>query len=176
MTPGPGTYVEHNDLHMQVMKKTADPRKNGTFGCTEKRFAARAGALVQNTEIPGPGSYIQPNQEKMQQEGVKRSSSMFISKTKRNSTYHNIQQKAKLNPGIERVCYDDRSGTIADVVKKRVDQINNPLLASLTTKNNTTMAFSSNAPRFNRKIMDEETYIGPGYYEQKSCFEKSRST
>ena len=43
-------------------------------------------------------------------------------------------------------------------------------------KNNTTMAFSSNAPRFNTKVMDEETYIGPGYYEQKSCFEKSRST
>lgn len=38
------------------------------------------------------------------------------------------------------------------------------------------MAFSSNAPRFNAKVMDEETYIGPGYYEQKSCFEKSRST
>ena len=43
-------------------------------------------------------------------------------------------------------------------------------------KNNTTLAFSSNAPRFQEKIMDEETYIGPGYYEQKSCFEKSRST
>jgi len=27
------------------------------------------------------------------------------------------------------------------------------------------MAFSSNAPRFNQKILDEETYIGPGYYE-----------
>ena len=40
------------------------------------------------------------------------------------------------------------------------------------------MAFSSNAnaPRFNQKLVDEETYIGPGYYEQKSCFEKSRST
>ena len=56
-----------------------------------------------------------------------------------------------------------------------MDQINNPLLASLTSKNNTTLAFSSNAPRFNRKVLDEETYIGPGYYEQKSCFERSRA-
>lgn len=30
-------------------------------------------------------------------------------------------------------------------------------------------------PRFDQKVMDEETYIGPGYYEQKSCFENSRS-
>ena len=66
--------------------------------------------------------------------------------------------------------------TIGETVRKRVDQINNPLLASLTSKNHTTMAFSTNAPRFNAKIQDEETYIGPGYYEQKSCFEKSRST
>ena len=103
---------------------------------------------------------------------------MFISKTKRNTNYYNNVKKTKLNPGLENVQYDDKTNTIADTVRKRVDQINNPLLASLTNKNNTTMAFSSNAnaPRFNQKLVDEETYIGPGYYEQKSCFEKSRST
>ena len=37
------------------------------------------------------------------------------------------------------------------------------------------MAFKSNAPRFNDKVIDEETYIGPGYYEQKSGFEQSRN-
>ena len=61
ITPGPGAYQENNDLRTQVMKKTTDPRKNGTFGCTEKRFAPRTGALISNTENPGPGSYIQPN-------------------------------------------------------------------------------------------------------------------
>lgn len=101
---------------------------------------------------------------------------MFISKTKRSSNYYNNVKKTKMNPGLEQVQYDDKTNTIADTVRKRVDQINNPLLASLTNKNNTTMAFSSNAPRFNAKLVDEETYIGPGYYEQKSCFEKSRST
>ena len=101
---------------------------------------------------------------------------MFISKTKRNTNYYHNVKKTKLNPGLENVQYDDKTHTIADAVRKRVDQINNPLLASLTIKNNTTMAFSSNAPRFNTKLVDEETYIGPGYYEQKSCFEKSRST
>ena len=101
---------------------------------------------------------------------------MFISKTKRSSNYYNNVKKTKMNPGLEQVQYDHKTNTIADTVRKRVDQINNPLLASLTNKNNTTMAFSSNAPRFNAKLVDEETYIGPGYYEQKSCFEKSRST
>ena len=38
------------------------------------------------------------------------------------------------------------------------------------------MAFSSNAPRFNAKQIDEsETFLGPGYYEQKSCFNQERS-
>ena len=73
---------------------------------------------------------------------------MFISKTKRNTTYNQMVKKTKQNPGLERVCYDDRSHTIADMSRKRVDSISNPLLASLSTKNNTTMAFSSNAPRF----------------------------
>ena len=101
---------------------------------------------------------------------------MFISQSKRSNGYYNIVKKTKMNPGLGEVCYDDKTNTIGENARKRVEQINNPLLASLTSKNNTTMAFSSNAPRFNAKIMDEETYIGPGYYEQKSCFEKSRST
>ena len=38
------------------------------------------------------------------------------------------------------------------------------------------MAFSSNAPRFSAKAVDEsETFLGPGYYEQKSCFNQERS-
>ena len=118
----------------------------------------------------------QPNPEQIKAEEMKRSSSMFISKSKRNGGYTAIADKAKNNPGLGRVCYDDKSHTIGENARKRVEQINNPLLASLTSKNNTTMAFSSNAPRFNAKVLDEETYIGPGYYEQKSCFEKSRST
>jgi hypothetical protein len=81
-------------------------------------------------------------------EEMKRSSSMFISKTKRNSNYYHNVKKTKNNRGLEEVQYDDKTNTIADSVRKRVDQINNPLLASLTNKNNTTMAFSSNAPRF----------------------------
>ena len=38
------------------------------------------------------------------------------------------------------------------------------------------MAFSSNAPRFAQKQIDEsETFLGPGYYEQKSGFTQERS-
>ena len=98
---------------------------------------------------------------------MKRSSSMFISKTKQHSHVQAIINRKKQNAGLERVCYDDRAGTIADEVRRKVEQVNNPLLASLTTKQGMKHAFSTNinAPRFNAKVLDEETYIGPGYYE-----------
>lgn len=62
--------------------------------------------------------------------------------------------------------------TIAQNVQKKVDQAQNPILALLGAKPNPNMAFSSNAPRFADKIVDEsETFIGPGYYECRSQFE-----
>jgi len=73
---------------------------------------------------------------------------MFISKTKRHSAFNRMMKITKQNPGLERVCYEDAANTIADAARRKVEQINNPLLASLTTKNSTSMAFSSNAPRF----------------------------
>ena len=90
---------------------------------------------------------------------------MFLSKTKRNSNYNQILKTVKLNAGMNHVCYDDKVNTIGETVRKRKDQISNPLLATLVTKNSTTMAFNSNAPRFPEKFSGEETYIGPGYYE-----------
>ena len=85
---------------------------------------------------------------------------MFLSKTKRNAL--KVQGKS----GCQVVAYDDKLNTISENVRKRVEQGNNPLLAQLSTKNNTTMAFSSNAPRFSAKQVDEsETFLGPGYYE-----------
>ena len=96
---------------------------------------------------------------------------MFLSKTKRNMT-----KKSAQNSGCQIVAYDDKLHTISENVRKRTEQANNPLLAQLSTKNNTTMAFSSNAPRFNQKQADEsETFLGPGYYEQRSCFNQERS-
>lgn len=87
-----------------------------------------------------------------------------------------IVKSVNQNLALNRVCYDDKSNTIGETVRKRKEQFSNPLLASLVSKNNTTMAFSSNAPRFVDKATGEESYIGPGYYEQTSCFEKSRSS
>ena len=168
ITPGPGHYDDGLALAHQVMKKSMGNKK--PFNCEEKR---QPEFNVQET--PGPGQYVQ-NLDALRKEEIKRSSSMFLSKTKRNSTYQQIIKKTKQNPGLERVCYDDRTHTIADEIRRKAEQINNPLLASLTVKNNTTMAFSSNAPRFQAKVMDEETFIGPGYYEQKSCFDNSRAT
>jgi len=169
ITPGPGHYNDGQDIAHQAMRRTVGNKK--PLNCEEKRQPE-----FNVTETPGPGQYANLNRDAFYKEEIKRSSSMFISKVKRNNAYQQVVKKTKQNPGLERVQYDDKTNTIGDIVRKKAEQINNPLLASLTIKNNTTMAFSSNAPRFNQKVMDEETYIGPGYYEQKSCFEKSRTT
>ena len=46
---------------------------------------------------------------------------MFISKTKRNSTYNQIVKKAKENPGLERVCYEVDAHTIADNLRRKAE-------------------------------------------------------
>ena len=48
----------------------------------------------------------------------------------------------------------------------------NPLLANLKAKRGINPAFTSNAPRFQDKRVEEaETFLGPGYYEHQSTFE-----
>eukprot|EP00350_Pseudokeronopsis_sp_OXSARD2_P011540 CAMPEP_0170542158 /NCGR_PEP_ID=MMETSP0211-20121228/1673_1 /TAXON_ID=311385 /ORGANISM="Pseudokeronopsis sp., Strain OXSARD2" /LENGTH=47 /DNA_ID= /DNA_START= /DNA_END= /DNA_ORIENTATION= len=42
----------------------------------------------------------------------------------------------------------------------------NPLLANLKAKRDTKLGFTSNAPRFSDKKVDEaDAFIGPGYYD-----------
>ena len=96
---------------------------------------------------------------------------MFISKTQRNA-HANIVKRTQQNEGLQKVGLGQEVNTIGYNIKKRADQANNPIAAILSNKNNTTMAFSSNAPRFNNKVVDEaETFLGPGYYDIKSAFE-----
>ena len=102
---------------------------------------------------------------------MKRSSSMFISKTQRNA-HQSLVKKSHQNPGLQKVGLGSEVNTIGHNVKKKVEQANNPIIAMITSKTNTTMAFTSNAPRFNGKVADEaETFLGPGYYDIKSTFE-----
>ena len=61
----------------------------------------------------------QPNPEQIKAEEMKRSSSMFISKSKRNANYRAIEERAKNNPGLGQVCYDDKSHTIGDAIIKK---------------------------------------------------------
>ncbi len=58
-------------------------------------------------------------------------------------------------------------------MKKKVEAgAGNPLLANLKAKRGINPAFTSNAPRFADKRVDEaETFIGPGYYDQQSTFD-----
>lgn len=52
-------------------------------------------------------------------------------------------------------------------MKKKVEAgAGNPLLANLKAKRGLNPGFSSNAPRFSDKRVEEaETFLGPGYYE-----------
>ena len=72
-------------------------------------------------ETPGPASYeIQPKDDQKAKNGEKiliKSNSVFLSKVNRNN-HINIIKKTKQNPGLEKVCYDDRANTIAETVKK----------------------------------------------------------
>ena len=85
VTPGPGQYDDGITLASQVMKRTAGNKK--AFNCEEKRQPE-----YNMQETPGPGQYAQ-NQD-LKREEIKRSSSMFISKTKRNTTYNQIVKKS----------------------------------------------------------------------------------
>ena len=98
---------------------------------------------------------------------------MFISTTKRNPYDELKAQKT----GAAVVQYDANTNTISDVIKKKVEAgVGNPLLANLKAKRGINPAFSSMAPRFHDKKVDEaEAFLGPGYYEQQNTFE-NRST
>lgn len=111
--------------------------------------------------------------DKKNEVNIKRSSSMFLSGTRRNP-YENMKSKAAL--GV--LQYDDKTNTISDQVRKKIEAGNgNPLLANLKAKRGINPAFTSNAERFPIKKVDEaETFLGPGYYEQQSTFEKGSNT
>ena len=107
--------------------------------------------------------------DKKNEANIKRSSSMFLSGTKRNP-YEDM--KARQAQGI--LQYDDKTNTISEEVRKKIEAgAGNPLLANLKAKRGINPAFSSNAQRFPDKKFDEaETFLGPGDYEQQSTFEK----
>jgi hypothetical protein len=98
---------------------------------------------------------------------------MFISNTKRNP-YEEMKSRAAL-PVVQ---YDDKTNTISDQVRKKIEAgVGNPLLANLKAKRGINPAFSSNAQRFPSKKVDEaETFLGPGYYEQQSTFENAKTS
>jgi len=59
-------------------------------------------------------------------------------------------------------------------VRHKVEgSIGNPLLANLKQKRGVENAFISQAERFEGKRIDENaTFLGPGYYDHQSNFEK----
>jgi len=164
LLPGPGTYEKPTIIEEMVKKPWG---KNGVFGSTERRFVPSHG---NPTAQPGPGAYIHQGvigDTPTAASDIKRTSSMFTSKTKR-MQYMN---EAGPTQAAHVVQYDNQQNTIAANVRKKVEALNNPLLANLHGKNSTTLAFLSNAPRFGNKNSDEsEAFLGPGYYEQKSQF------
>ena len=99
---------------------------------------------------------------------IKRSSSMFLSSTKR-TPYEGIKDKEKMPaPGV----YDASQGTIQDSLRRRMEGgSSNPLLANLKAKGRVSgdVPFNSKIGRFENRVIDEnDAYLGPGYYEHRS--------
>ena len=102
---------------------------------------------AQMLQTPGPGMYkpersVNVLDNKNDINNIKRSSSMFISQTKRKP----YEQPKQVLPVVQ---YDDRTNTISETVKRKVEAgIGNPLLANLKAKRGVNAAFSSCAQRF----------------------------
>ena len=130
-------------------------------------------------ETPGPGQYKPEralnNLDAKRDANIKRSSSMFLSSTKR-TPYEGMKDKEKTPaPGL----YDASQGTIQDSLRKRLEGgSSNPLLANLKAKGRHSGAvpFNSKLGRFENRTVDEnDAYLGPGYYEHKSFVEGAQS-
>ena len=132
----------------------------------------------QSLVTPGPGVY-KPERSltilaKKNESNIKRSSSMFISQVRRQpyaQPKHVVEQPV--------VQYDSKTNTIGELVRQKVESgLGNPLLANLKAKRQaddkaTSFGFNTNAERFPSKhIPESDTYLGPGYYDVQTAFEK----
>ena len=75
--------------------------------------------------------------------------------------------------------YDTQTRTISGDLRRKVDNISNPLLASLVKKGAQT-PFNTAAARFayeqpGAQKDEAQSFVGPGYYDKKSQFEAPKS-
>ena len=73
--------------------------------------------------------------------------------------------------------YDVNLHTIGETAKRKSESgLGNPLLASLKAKRNVEAPFTSKTRRFEEKrISENEAFLGPGYYEYKDFVEQGKS-
>ena len=113
--------------------------------------------------IPGPGQY-QVAGENEDTQNVPKSSSMFVSKSKRST---DIQHPKERRPGVGQ--YDIDNMTIAKKAEAYIDYeaANNKLKQNRLKYQRP--GFSSNAKRFSlREVSDCEACLGPGYYDSET--------
>ena len=164
--PGPGAYKEKSIVE-EINKKTWG--KKGVFGTTAGRFTKKNQSGSPNV-IPGPGAYKPEKSVAMLDSkknlSIKRSSSMFLSKTVREPNKVKKNKDTSPPPGS----YNLESNSIAQNIKKRIESgLGNPLLASLKAKIKLVAPFNSCSQRFeSRTISENEQFLGPGYYEFKT--------
>jgi hypothetical protein len=123
--PGPGSY-DNPDLESSDHKArcAAAVIKTSSFGSSERRFVNHSKQLL----TPGPGQY-QNNPEAIEEatkedSKLKKSSSMFVSKSKRN-----VVKKQRVPPVG---AYDISNNTIAKTVEQKAEYgLNNPLLQNI---------------------------------------------
>lgn len=160
VNPGPGAYKAHTivgDLNMKTQGK------KGIFGSSEKRFVINKRQIDQEVE-PGPATYdsIQSMKalERKKHANLKKSASMFLSKTKRE-----VNKPAADPKDLRPEPYNPQNNTIAHNVRQKVNKVPGLILS---TSSKDPAAFSTRGPRFRKSKVDEnEQFLGPGYYESK---------
>jgi hypothetical protein len=105
--------------------------------------------------------------KKKNESNIKKSSSMFLSKTKRAA--YDETKETKPSVGT----YNQTANTIQESVRRNAEVgIGNPLLANLKAKKGGAAPFSTGEERFKAKKRDDcDAFLGPGYYESKTFVE-----
>lgn len=163
--PGPGQYKASSMVIEMMKKKTS---KKGAFGTEATRFTDQSPKPFE--EEPGPGQYNPTESIKTldhkRDSNLKRHSSMFLSKTKREVKGYKAQEDV---PSVG--TYFPLNDTIADNVRKKVE-VGSSSSMNLLYSDRAVIPFASSEIRFKQSRLDENLrFIGPGYYENKTFIE-----
>lgn len=166
---GPGYY------EFQTPQQSPDKKDilAGAFGSTEKRFNKSSLNPDEKEKSPGPGDYKAERSidtlKNLRAMNIRKSTSMFLSNSNRIDCY-DLKKKA---PDVG--SYNINHNDIGEQLRKQVELDNNAVKANIKSRPSGGQPFISGTKRFGpqRKVDDNEAYLGPGYYEHITFIDKA---